>query len=484
MNLGASSGDLVPAAETEQSGAGLRLFVVLLCGFSTAGVYAALVVVILSGNIAALYGILPWLAVAAIGACVVVALSAVVEQSRKRLRRRRRRQATESLAALAARIASLTGAERERSLSDLIKHLELTRGALERMLDTDARSRLAAAGLSRRVEPELDEGHGRWHRVAAAAVLGLLGATDSIPPLSLALDEQDADVAYAAAQALSQFAEPEACEALLDALTAERLPPARIAALIETFRCRDARELIELRAGADDAKVRYWACYLLGRLGDQLSLPVIERLAHDASDDVRANAADAIARFPAQTVLADLLDDESWVVRSHAARSAGIARQPALAPRLAELLEDPAWWVRQNAANALGEIGDAAIPVLVRQLRSSDRFARNKAAEVLVRIGYAGDQVQALGEGGSSGDEPRRFLIDLGRAEALATIATAAKTTSDPALRSRLIGVLDEIGTEAAGVVVRAILAQAGFPAIENISETTDHPELETAART
>ena len=462
----------------------MRLFVVLLCGFSTAGVYAALVVVILSGNISALYGVLPWLALAAIGACVLIALSAVVEQSRKRLRRRRRRQATESLAALGARIGSMTGAERERSLNDLIKHLELTRDALERMPDTDVRSRLAAAGLSLRVAPELDEAHGRWHRVAAAAVLGLLGSSDSIPPLSLALDERDADVAYAAAQALSRYAEPEACEALLDALTAERLPPARIAALIETFPCPDARELIEPRAGADDARVRYWACYLLGRLGDQLSLPVIERLAHDPSDDVRANAADAIACFPAQTVLGDLLDDESWVVRSHAARSAGITGELTLAPRLGELLEDPAWWVRQNAANALADIGEGAIPVLVAQLRSSDRFARNKAAEVLVRIGYAAEQVQALREGGLAGDEARRFLIDLGRAEALATIATAAQTTSDPALRSRLIDVLEGIGTEAAGVVVRAILAQPDFPTIENIAEATDDRQLETAART
>lgn len=484
MNVAASSGDPVATAETGQSGAGLRLFLVLLCGFSTAGAYAALVVAILSGNIAALYGILPWLALAAIGACVLIALAAVVEQSRRRLRRRRRRQATESLTALAGRIGSLTRADRERSLSELIKHLDLTREALEQMPDTDARSRLAAAGLSRRVEPELDESQGRWHRAAAAAVLGLLGSTDSIVPLSHALDARDADVAYAAAQALSRYSQPEACEALLDALTAELLPPARIAALIETFRCRDARKLIEPRAGADDAKMRYWACYLLGRLGDQLSLPVIERLARDPSDDVRANAADAIACFPAQTVLADLLEDESWVVRSHAARSAGTIRDATVAPRLSELLEDPAWWVRQNAANALAEIGEAAIPVLARQLRSSDRFARNKAAEVLVRIGYAAEQVEALRDGGSSGDAARRFLIDLGRAEALATIATAAKTTSDPALRSRLIGVLDEIGTEAAGVLVRAILAQADFPAIENISETTDDPQLETAAMT
>ncbi len=332
MNTAASSGDSAAAAKADQRGAGVRLFVVLLCVFSTAEAYAALAVVILSGNIAALYGILPWLALAAIGACVLIALSAVVEQSRKRLRRRRCRQATENLASLAARIGSLTDAERERSLSDVIKHLELTRDALEQMPDPEARCRLAAAGLSGRVEPELDESHRPWHRVAAAAVLGLLGSTDSIAPLSLALDTSDADVAYAAAEALSRYPEPEACEALLDALTAERLPPARIATLIETFPCHDARELIELRASADDANVRYWACYLLGRLGDQVSLPVVERLAHDASEDVRANAADAIACFQVHTVLGDLLEDESWVVRSHAARSAGITGEPTFAP--------------------------------------------------------------------------------------------------------------------------------------------------------
>ena len=60
---------------------------------------------------------------------------------------------------------------------------------------------------------------------------------------------------------------------------------------------------------------------------------MIERLAHDANEDVRANAAEALASFPGDELLSRLLADESWVVRSHAAKAAG--RELPYQPRLA-----------------------------------------------------------------------------------------------------------------------------------------------------
>ena len=139
--------------------------------------------------------------------------------------------------------------------------------------------------------------------------------------------------------------------------------------------------------------------------------PVIERLARDPNEDVRANAAEALASFPGDELLSALLADESWVVRSHAAKAAGASCRTNLAARLSELLEDQSWWVRQNAMIALASFGAAAIPPLLAQLHSSDRFARNKAAEALVRNGYAMEQIERVKEGGP-GIEERPALPD------------------------------------------------------------------------
>ena len=298
----------------------------------------------------------------------------------------------------------------------------------------------------------------KWHRVSAAGVLGLLGSIDSLDALEKALADPDPEVAYAAAQALASYSSPRAYDALLDALVGQAIPPARVAGLLDSFRCPTARERIESRAVSDDPAMRYWAAYLLGRLADPRSAPVIERLTRDASADVRANAAEALASFPDERALCRLLADESWVVRSHAAKVVGIASRTSLAPRLAELLGDGSWWVRQNATLALASLGAASVPALLLQLHSLDHFARNKAAEALVRGGYVSEQLRQLdGHGERDGEAARQFLVDLGRAEGLAAIEAAARSASSAEARDRLIGVLEAIATEQAALALERI---------------------------
>jgi hypothetical protein len=147
-----------------------------------------------------------------------------------------------------------------------------------------------------------------------------------------------------------------------------------------------------------------------------------------------------------------LLGDPSWVVRSHAAKAAGASRQASLAPQLAALLEDRSWWVRQNATLALAELGVAAVPALLEKLRSSDRFARNKAAEALIRSGYVTQQIELVNAGGPDGRKAWEFLVDLGRAEAVSTIENSARTAPAPG-RDRLRAALRAIGIEHPDVV-------------------------------
>jgi HEAT repeat protein len=446
---------IAPADRRDAAGT-IRLTIVSACVLGTACAYIACIVTVLRGNIDALFGLVPWLAAAALLGCVVVTASAIVGASRGRAERRRTRLPADQIAELAAAVASSESPERERGSARLLKRLDVTRAALGVATNPGIREQLVDGGFAATVEHELESSRSKWHRVNAAGVLGLLGCESSIEPLARSLGDPDVDVAYAAAHALSLYASDPACACLIDALAGNALPSARVAGLLESSRCPHARELIESGADSDDPAMRFWAAYLLGSLADPRSAPVIERLTHDANEDVRANAAEALAGFPGDELLSRLLADESWVVRSHAAKAAGASCHINLASQLSELLEDESWWVRQNAMMALASFGAGAIPPLLTQLHSPDRFARNKAAEALVRNGYAMEQIERVKEGGTGSRNARRFLIDLGRAEALSTIETAALTSNRDA-RRRMVAVLRAIGTEQALTVVERL---------------------------
>ena len=445
-----AAGRRTAVSEGRDPAAVLRFTVVALCLLGTALAYVACIVVVAGGHIDVLFGLIPWLATTALVTIVVVTAWAMIGSSHQRLTDRHRLTA-DRISELAAVIARLEPAERGRAKKQLVERLDLTLVALREVIERspDVRGELVAGGLAARVERELAGAKRKWDRVSAVGILGLLGAESSIEPLRGALDDPDADVAYGAAQALSLYQNPAAYIALLSALKRERIPAPRVANMLESFRSPQARELIERWADSELPRVRYWVAYLLGSLADPQSRAVIERLAHDPDDDVRANAAESLANFPNEQLLDQLLRDDSWVVRSHAAKASGATGLGGLAPRLASLLEDRSWWVRQNATISLAALGEAATPCLLSQLHSNDRFARNKAAEALIRSGYAAKQIDRLAQQNPHDREAAStFLIDLGRAEALGTIETAARNACGDQVRDRLCAVLEAIGTD------------------------------------
>ena len=437
----------VDASGQREPGAG-RLAVVLVSVVLTAAVYGACVVAIASGGVNALFGLLPWFAGAAIATCSLLALLALAERPRRRLRARRLQAAKERLRVVAAGPEAERSSEQRRALAGLMRRLEVASVALRSIGDAEVRTQLIHHGFADRVERRLAKPGDSWERVVAAGILGQLGAESSVSVLGVVARDPDPDVAYASAQALSRFSAPDAYQAVLDALAGSVIPPARVAALLESFACPTARELLEQRARSADAGVRNWVAYLLGRLADPRSAATINALTYDASDDVRATAAESLGSFADHGAIGRLLADESWLVRCHAAKAAGSARAAELAPQLARLLEDEFWWVRQDAAIALSQVGEPAVAALLPQLHSDDRFARNKAAEVLIRIGYAAQQLDRLQSTNGDAAGARRFLVALGRAEALGTIEAALQRADTAESRERLLNVLDEIGAE------------------------------------
>jgi HEAT repeat protein len=148
------------------------------------------------------------------------------------------------------------------------------------------------------------------------------------------------------AGSLSPEEEKLALEAMGDARNADVLPMARE------------------RLTAPDPEIRATAARVVGKLGDQVSAPALERL----------------------------LSDGEWYVRAAAAKAFASLVQEAGAQRLlAALLEDDVWWVRANAAHALAQHGEDGLDTLLAAIDGQDNYSRDAAlAAVSLAIGAPG----------------------------------------------------------------------------------------------
>jgi HEAT repeats/HEAT repeat len=379
-------------------------------------------------------------AAGALGASLILATLAAF--ARRHARERRHAGEVEQLRGRLQELLAAANNGNPAAASELSAPLPLVRDASAALTVAEQeqlRQRLIEAGAALRVEGRAARSRRRWRRAAELELLGWLHSESSIAILANELAGRDRDLAYVAGQALAAYDSADAYGVLTDALAAERLPRSRIATLLEGARYRGAAVALERLASHPDPAVRFWVAYLLGRTGDASRHAALEQLAGDHDPNVRANAVEALGELGCGDMAAALLSDPDWVVRSHAARAAAAADRTDVGPQLAKLLTDRFWWVRQNAARALVRLGPTAVAHVLPMLHSDDRFARNKAAEVLVTLGYVDDEV-AMVASGSPGDpdRARTVLIDFAGADASDSVrARLAQVDGDAAGRIR-----------------------------------------------
>lgn len=389
-----------------------------------------------------------WVAPATFGLCVLLTGLAVGEQMHQRRRRRLTGERTESMqcelrnaleappgsiAAVLSVAATRPGAI--RTVRDASRGLS---GEQQRRL----RAKLDAAGVTEAVEGRVHFARRKWQRIEAVSLLGWLGRRRSIELLAATLRNDDRDLAYCAGQSLGEYADFDAYRVLLAALATELLPRSRVATLLEDSPCPQATALLVDQAASHDPKVRFWIAYLLGRTHDPGTAETLRALAADEDLNVRANATEALGDVGDTTAIRALLRDPEWLVRAHAAKAARAAKASELAPELANLLSDRHWWVRQNAMLALQQLDSAAVGPVRLVLESEDRFARNKATEILAHVGYVSEQLALLG-GAPNEAAAWRFALALGRAEGTAELQAAAAGASDPTLRHQIEHLLE-----------------------------------------
>ncbi|MBA2352390.1 MAG: HEAT repeat domain-containing protein [Burkholderiales bacterium] len=255
---------------------------------------------------------------------------------------------------------------------------------------------LCAQILSRWGMPQVLEeasGHNhrpdRWQRVSALSVLTRIRSPQIHELLRQSLTERDADIAAAAVVLLGRLQDRRAAEILILALCQGRYSRSRIATQLDHFTISLLDLLVPLLVDSSP-QVRYWAVSLLSRyrkigyLGTLIAL-----LADDPDAGVREAVAQTLGTIggpPAPPALLKLLGDSSGVVRAHAARALGQLGRTDFASSITRLLADRDWAVRLAARESLVALGPAARRAVTAELNSPDTFARDSAAEVLLKL--------------------------------------------------------------------------------------------------
>jgi HEAT repeat protein len=217
-------------------------------------------------------------------------------------------------------------------------------------------------------------------------LLGLDGATDRVRPL---LQDHDGDVQLVAAGALARLATGEAANALVDAMTAGRIPQER---LIERLGEAWAVPVLRSRlatSGPRDVQLRTSLARALGLAGAKAAEPDLLVLLARGELEERVSAARALATCGTEqshAALVAAMDDEAWEIRAQAATSLGELGVTEAVEPLERALGHSAWWVRSNAGTALAAFGPRGLAALRRAADSHDRYAAERAQEVLTLV--------------------------------------------------------------------------------------------------
>lgn len=140
-----------------------------------------------------------------------------------------------------------------------------------------------------------------------------------------------------------------------------------------------------------DHMIRYTAAEAAGRLCFVDAIPALVGLLRDPSDMVRTDAVEALQRLCARTAAGDIAErltsDTSRRVRGYAARAFAALRGKDAVPLLRECLaHERNRWASAWIALALYNLGEGdMLPVLLRKLRSKDRYVRHSLANGIER---------------------------------------------------------------------------------------------------
>lgn len=218
-----------------------------------------------------------------------------------------------------------------------------------------------------------------WRRLNTLVALGRMRCPEAIPALAEGLDDENEQVAVAAARGLGRYAMPEAAEPILERLEHGRLRrlPANVLQSALYHCCRERPSLLLHALHFADDQLRPLLARVLAEVASAELGEDLVQLASDPLPEVRASAARAMAGARPRLALAGLQQlaaDSEWFVRLRAVVALGMLQDARAIPVLLETLCDRNRFVRLRAAGALSRL-EGHEEILVRAIRTRDRYA-------------------------------------------------------------------------------------------------------------
>jgi HEAT repeat protein len=185
-------------------------------------------------------------------------------------------------------------------------------------------------------------------RAEAASALGRMRAASSRPKLRLALQDKEAKVVVASANALYQLKDPAAYEVYYALLTGQRKSSSGLVqSQLDTLRDRKELEKLVFETGVGFVP--------FGGMGYE----AWKTITHDDASPIRAMAAERLAMDPdpkSADALIEYCTDKKWQVRVAVVNAIAQRDDPALLDPVVALLEDDNESVRYNAAATVVEL--------------------------------------------------------------------------------------------------------------------------------
>ncbi len=223
-------------------------------------------------------------------------------------------------------------------------------------------------------------------RLVAITALGHLHDRRAWDRLSQLAESPDGVVSLAAARALMRIDPERAIDHVVRRLLERTDWPAAMVAAMLTEAGPDAVSDSLVTAAGEAAPERAPRLIrLLAFAHTEKATPLINRVLRD-EDDLETLI--ACLRVASDPVLLDrirqLLRDERWQIRLHAAQALGRLGTREDEPALVAALSDPQWWVRYRAAQALASLPLIPVEHIERLSRTvDDRFGRDILHQVL-----------------------------------------------------------------------------------------------------
>ncbi len=252
-------------------------------------------------------------------------------------------------------------------------------------------------------------------RRRAAAELGRMRSSATIPALINVLGDEDAGVRASAADALGKLRDRRSVGGLIKLLR-DKDRNVRISAIVALGFIKDIKSvkaIVDVMKKDSEKGVKISAAQVLGVLGDKGAVkPLITELSND-DKRVRAQAARSLGKIGAEEAVGPLIDvldnnKESSRVRKYSIEALGEIKTAKSVKKLKAILKVDDQVMAVLAAVSLGKLGeDDGLDVVLAGVKSEDVKIRREAIMALSYIGVKNKAVEKAVKKALEDKDPR-----------------------------------------------------------------------------